>query len=199
MQDQATEKTEDAGATGKKKLSRKAIWIIVGSAIAALVATALIVVFVVKPFDSEPAAEEAASTSEVTPSTTDPMEVIANYEAFMMEYADYLEMLNSDQGIPSDKVEEYADWIAQFDDINAQLNAVNDVELTEEQQEYFDEVIDRVDARLKEASGDDLIGIPRTEEEAEAQAEARASASASSAGTATDDASSDESSADSAE
>lgn len=42
-----------------------------------------------------------------------------------------------------------------------------------EQEKYFDEVIDKVDKRMKEATGSELAGIPRSAEEAEKQAEER--------------------------
>ncbi|KFI61948.1 putative chemotaxis sensory transducer [Bifidobacterium cuniculi] len=158
----------------QSKTKHRKTWIIVAVAAVAAIATALVAVFVFHlPFGDTQAEAEQETTSEVTPSTTDPMEVIKNYEQFMMDYADYAEMLNSQDGIPADKAEGYAEWLKSFDDINAQFEAVSDTELTPEQEAYFDEVIDRVDQRMREATGSELAGIPRSAEEAEEQYEAR--------------------------
>ena len=134
--------------------SRRTAWIIgvIGVVVAVVAACVAVFVFYRPQRGAEPqasaetvAAEASASPSEsttVTPSTTDPMEVIRNYEDFMMKYADFAEMLNSQDGMPASKAEEYADWVASFDDIMAQFNAVSNTELTPEQEKYFDEVID---------------------------------------------------------
>ncbi len=165
--------------------SKRTAWIIgvIGVVVAVVAACVAVFVFYRPQRGAEPqasaetvAAEASASPSEsttVTPSTTDPMEVIRNYEDFMMKYADFAEMLNSQDGMPASKAEEYADWLASFDDIMAQFNAVSNTELTPEQEKYFDEVIDKVDKRMKEATGSELAGIPRSAEEAEKQAEER--------------------------
>ncbi|WP_242357174.1 DUF6591 domain-containing protein [Bifidobacterium pseudolongum] len=165
--------------------SKKTAWIIgiIGVVVAVVAACVAVFVFHLPQRGAEPqasaetvAAEASASPSEsttVTPSTTDPMEVIRNYEDFMMKYADFAEMLNSQDGMPASKAEEYADWLASFDDIMAQFNAVSNTELTPEQEKYFDEVIDKVDKRMKEATGSELAGIPRSAEEAKKQAEER--------------------------
>lgn len=165
--------------------SKKTAWIIgiIGVVVAVVAACVAVFVFHLPQRGAEPqasaetvTAEASASPSEsttVTPSTTDPMEVIRNYEDFMMKYADFAEMLNSQDGMPASKAEEYADWLASFDDIMAQFNAVSNTELTPEQEKYFDEVIDKVDKRMKEATGSELAGIPRSAEEAEKQAEER--------------------------
>ncbi|WP_253611075.1 DUF6591 domain-containing protein [Bifidobacterium pseudolongum] len=165
--------------------SKRTAWIIgvIGVVVAVVAACVAVFVFYRPQRGAEPqasaetvTAEASASPSEsttVTPSTTDPMEVIRNYEDFMMKYADFAEMLNSQDGMPASKAEEYADWLASFDDIMAQFNAVSNTELTPEQEKYFDEVIDKVDKRMKEATGSELAGIPRSAEEAEKQAEER--------------------------
>lgn len=165
--------------------SKRTAWIIgvIGVVVAVVAACVAVFVFYRPQRGAEPqasaetvAAEASASPSEsttVTPSTTDPMEVIRNYEDFMMKYADFAEMLNSQDGMPASKAEEYADWLASFDDIMAQFNAVSNTELTPEQEKYFDEVIDKVDKRMKEPTGSELAGIPRSAEEAEKQAEER--------------------------
>lgn len=165
--------------------SKRTAWIIgvIGVVVAVVAACVAVFVFYLPQRGAEPqasaetvAAEASASPSEsttVTPSTTDPMEVIRNYEDFMMKYADFAEMLNSQDGMPASKAEEYADWLASFDDMMAQFDAVSNSKLTPEQEKYFDEVIDKVDKRMKEATGSELAGIPRSAEEAEKQAEER--------------------------
>lgn len=166
--------------------SRKTAWIIgvIGVVVAVVAACVVVFVFHLPQRDAEPqASTETVSSTEVspspsestkvTPSTTDPMQVIRNYEDFMMKYADFAEMLNSQDGMPASKAEEYTDWLASFDDMMAQFNAVSDSELTPEQEQYFDEVINKVDKRMKEATGSELAGIPRSAEEAEKQAEER--------------------------
>ncbi len=55
----------------------------------------------------------------------------------------------------------------------AQFDAVSNSKLTPEQEKYFEEVIDKVDKRMKEATGSELAGIPRSAEEAKKQAEER--------------------------
>lgn len=161
--------------------SSKTAWIvgIVGMVVAIAAAVVAVVVFHLPFGPSQTVASN--ETTEVVAETDDPMEVIQNYEKFMMDYADYAEMLNSQDGIPADKMEAYAEWLKEFDQINAQFNAVSDKELTPEQEAYFDEVIDRVDKRMREATGSELAGIPRSEEEAEAQQEARKKAAEESA------------------
>lgn len=186
--------------------SKKTAWIIgiIGVVVAVVAACVAVFVFHLPQRGAEPqasaetvAAEASASPSEsttVTPSTTDPMEVIRNYEDFMMKYADFAEMLNSQDGMPASKAEEYADWLASFDDIMAQFNAVSNTELTPEQEKYFDEVIDKVDKRMKEATGSELAGIPRSAEEAKKQAEERQKEADRTAGrTSSDEGSSDSS------
>lgn len=186
--------------------SKKTAWIIgvIGVVVAVVAACVAVFVFYLPQRGAEPqasaetvAAEASASPSEsttVTPSTTDPMEVIRNYEDFMMKYADFAEMLNSQDGMPASKAEEYADWLASFDDIMAQFNAVSNTELTPEQEKYFDEVIDKVDKRMKEATGSELAGIPRSAEEAKKQAEERQKEADRTAGrTSSDEGSSDSS------
>ncbi len=165
--------------------SKKTAWIIgiIGVAVAVVAACVAVFVFHLPQRGAEPqasaetaAAEASPSPSEsttVTPSTTDPMEVIRNYEDFMMKYADFAEMFNSQDGMPASKAEEYTDWLASFDDMMAQFDAVSNSKLTPEQEKYFDEVIDKVDKRMKEATGSELAGIPRSAEEAEKQAEER--------------------------
>lgn len=186
--------------------SKRTAWIIgvIGVVVAVVAACVAVFVFYLPQRGAEPqasaetvAAEASASPSEsttVTPSTTDPMEVIRNYEDFMMKYADFAEMLNSQDGMPASKAEEYADWLASFDDIMAQFNAVSNTELTPEQEKYFDEVIDKVDKRMKEATGSELAGIPRSAEEAKKQAEERQKEADRTAGrTSSDEGSSDSS------
>lgn len=186
--------------------SKRTAWIIgvIGVVVAVVAACVAVFVFHLPQRGAEPqasaetvAAEASASPSEsttVTPSTTDPMEVIRNYEDFMMKYADFAEMLNSQDGMPASKAEEYADWLASFDDIMAQFNAVSNTELTPEQEKYFDEVIDKVDKRMKEATGSELAGIPRSAEEAKKQAEERQKEADRTAGrTSSDEGSSDSS------
>ncbi|RYQ07478.1 DUF6591 domain-containing protein [Bifidobacterium pseudolongum] len=186
--------------------SKRTAWIIgvIGVVVAVVAACVAVFVFYLPQRGAEPqasaetvAAEASASPSEsttVTPSTTDPMEVIRNYEDFMMKYADFAEMLNSQDGMPASKAEEYADWLASFDDIMAQFNAVSNTELTPEQEKYFDEVIDKVDKRRKEATGSELAGIPRSAEEAKKQAEERQKEADRTAGrTSSDEGSSDSS------
>lgn len=165
--------------------SKRTAWIIgvIGVVVAVVAACVAVFVFYLPQRGAEPqasaetvAAEASASPSEsttVTPSTTDPMEVIRNYEDFMMKYADFAEMLNSQDGMPASKAAEYTDWLASFDDMMAQFDAVSNSKLTPEQEKYFDEVIDKVDKRMKEATGSELAGIPRSAEEAEKQAEER--------------------------
>ena len=166
--------------------SKKTAWIIgiIGVVVAVMAACVAVFVFHLPQRGAEPqasaetvsSAETSPSPSEsttVTPSTTDPMEVIRNYEDFMMKYADFAEMLNSQDGMPASKAEEYTDWLASFDDMMAQFDAVSNSKLTPEQEKYFDEVIDKVDKRMKEATGSELAGIPRSAEEAEKQAEER--------------------------
>lgn len=166
--------------------SKKTAWIIgiIGVIVAVVAACVAVFVFYLPQRGAEPqasaetvaAAEASPSPSEstkVTPSTTDPMEVIRNYEDFMMKYADFAEMLNSQDGMPASKAEEYTDWLASFDDMMAQFDAVSNSKLTPEQEKYFDEVIDKVDKRMKEATGSELAGIPRSAEEAKKQAEER--------------------------
>lgn len=166
--------------------SKKTAWIVgvIGVVVAVVAACVAVFVFHLPQRGSEPeaSAETVASaeaspspsaSTKVTPSTTEPMEVIRNYEDFMMKYADYAEMLNSTEGIPASKIDDYTDWLASFDDMMAQFDAVSNSELTPEQEKYFDEVIDKVDKRMKEATGSELAGIPRSAEEAKKQAEER--------------------------
>ncbi|EFA22533.1 DUF6591 domain-containing protein [Bifidobacterium gallicum] len=143
------------------------ITVIIGVVVAALVTVGILFATIWYPAIVEQRAREAAATSAVTPSTTEPMEVIKNYEQFMMDYADYAEMLNSAEGIPADKLEGYTQWLARFDDIQAQFDAVSDTKLTPEQEAYFDDVIDRVNKRMIEATGTTAVAIPRSAEEAE--------------------------------
>ncbi len=88
--------------------SKKTAWVIgiIGVVVAVVAACVAVFVFHLPQRGAEPqasaetvaAAEASPSPSEstkVTPSTTDPMEVIRNYEDFMMKYADFAEMLNS--------------------------------------------------------------------------------------------------------
>lgn len=187
--------------------SRKTAWIIgvIGVVVAVVAACVAVFVFHLPQRDTEPQAsaetvsgtEASPSPSEstkVTPSTTDPMQVIHNYEDFMMKYADFAEMLNSQDGMPASKAEEYTDWLASFDDMMAQFDAVSNSKLTPEQEKYFDEVIDKVDKRMKEATGSELAGIPRSAEEAEKQAEERQKEADRTAGrTSSDEGSSDSS------
>ena len=142
--------------------SKKTAWIIgiIGVVVAVVAACVAVFVFYLPQRGAEPqasaetvaAAEASPSPSEstkVTPSTTDPMEVIRNYEDFMMKYADFAEMLNSQDGMPASKAEEYTDWLASFDDMMAQFDAVSNSKLTPEQEKYFDEVIDKVDGAVR--------------------------------------------------
>lgn len=186
--------------------SKKTAWIIgiIGVVVAVVAACVAVFVFHLPQHDAEPpASAETVSSAEaspspspsesttVTPSTTDPMEVIRNYEDFMMKYADFAEMLNSQDGMPASKAEEYTDWLASFDDMMAQFDAVSNSKLTPEQEKYFDEVIDKVDKRMKEPTGSELAGIPRSAEEAEKQAEERQKEADRTAGRANSDDSSE--------
>lgn len=173
--------TSDQEAASKKK-----VWIIaiVGVIVAALVAVGILLAlhFTSKKDASAEASPSSASSQsaasdeekkEVTPSTTDPEQVMKNYEEFMTKYAHFATLLNSDEGIPASEVEDYIAWNEQAEDIMAQLHAVQDTELTPEQQKEFDAMLDRVDDMMVEATGSELVRTPRTAEEAEQQAKAR--------------------------
>lgn len=175
--------------------SKKTVWITGVVVLIAVVAAACVAVLALRlpgrGGDTAAAAASPTSQSAVdertTPSTTDPMEVIENYETFMMQYADYAEMLNSQDGIPADQAAGYAEWLARFDDVIAQFEAVQDVELTPEQERYFDEVIDRVDDRMVEATGSELVRTPRSAQEAEEQARLRQEEAARTSGASVDE------------
>ncbi|PAU68244.1 DUF6591 domain-containing protein [Bifidobacterium criceti] len=173
--------TSDQEAASKKK-----VWVIaiVGVIVAALVAVGILLAlhFTSKKDASAEASPSSASSQsaasdegkkEVTPSTTDPEQVMKNYEEFMTKYAHFATLLNSDEGIPASEVEDYIAWNEQAEDIMAQLHAVQDTELTPEQQKEFDAMLDRVDDMMVEATGSELVRTPRTAEEAEQQAKAR--------------------------
>ncbi len=173
--------TSDQEAASKKK-----VWVIaiVGVIVAALVAVGILLAlhFTSKKDASAEASPSSASSQsaasdeekkEVTPSTTDPEQVMKNYEEFMTKYAHFATLLNSDEGIPASEVEDYIAWNEQAEDIMAQLHAVQDTELTPEQQKEFDAMLDRVDDLMVEATGSELVRTPRTAEEAEQQAKAR--------------------------
>lgn len=178
------ETTPNQEAAPKKK-----VWIIaiVGVIVAALVAVGILLAlhFTSKKDASAEASPSSTSSQsaasddsdegrkEVTPSTTDPEQVMKNYEEFMTKYAHYATLLNSDEGIPASEVEDYIAWNEQAEDIMAQLHAVQDTELTPEQQKEFDAMLDRVDDMMVEATGSELVRTPRTAEEAEQQAKAR--------------------------
>lgn len=175
------ETTPNQEAAPKKK-----VWIIaiVGVIVAALVAVGILLAlhFTSKKDASAEASPSSASSQsaasdeekkEVTPSTTDPEQVMKNYEEFMTKYAHFATLLNSDEGIPASEVEDYIAWNEQAEDIMAQLHAVQDTELTPEQQKEFDAMLDRVDDMMVEATGSELVRTPRTAEEAEQQAKAR--------------------------
>lgn len=172
--------------SNQETASKKKVWIIaiVGVIVAALVAVGILLAlhFISKKDASAEASPSSASSQsaasdeekkEVTPSTTDPEQVMKNYEEFMTKYAYYATLLNSDEGIPASEVEGYIAWSEQAEDIMAQLHAVQDTELTPEQQKEFDAMLDRVDDRMVKATGSELVRTPRTAEEAEQQAKAR--------------------------
>lgn len=172
--------------SNQEAASKKKVWIIaiVGVIVAALVAVGILLAlhFTSKKDASAEASPSSASSQsaasdeekkEVTPSTTDPEQVMKNYEEFMTKYAHYATLLNSDEGIPASEVEDYIAWNEQAEDIMAQLHAVQDTELTPEQQKEFDAMLDRVDDMMVEATGSELVRTPRTAEEAEQQAKAR--------------------------
>lgn len=169
--------------TTEAKQSKKKVWIIVivGVVVAALVAVGVIVALRLNAkADAAAEAKPAASASQsaetedtVTPSTTDPEQVMKNYEEFMTKYAYYATLLNSQDGLPADEVDGYIEWNSQMEDILAQLEAVEDTELTPEQQKRFDAMLDRVDDMMVEATGSELVRTPRSAEEAEQQAKDR--------------------------
>lgn len=169
--------------TTEAKQSKKKVWIIaiVGVVVAALVAVGVIVALRLNAkADTAAEAKPAASASQsaetedtVTPSTTDPEQVMKNYEEFMTKYAYYATLLNSQDGLPADEVDGYIEWNSQMEDILAQLEAVEDTELTPEQQKRFDAMLDRVDDMMVEATGSELVRTPRSAEEAEQQAKDR--------------------------
>lgn len=172
--------------SNQEAASKKKVWIIaiVGVIVAALVAVGILLAlhFTSKKDASAEASPSSASSQsaasdeekkEVTPSTTDPEQVMKNYEEFMTKYAHFATLLNSDEGIPASEVEDYIAWNEQAEDIMAQLHAVQDTELTPEQQKEFDAMLDRVDDMMVEATGSELVRTPRTAEEAEQQAKAR--------------------------
>lgn len=175
--------------TTEAKQSKKKVWIIaiVGVVVAALVAVGVIVALRLNAKgDTAAEAKPAASASQsaesedkdgeektVTPSTTDPEQVMKNYEEFMTKYAYYATLLNSQDGLPADEVDGYIEWNSQMEDILAQLEAVQDTELTPEQQKRFDAMLDRVDDMMVEATGSELVRTPRSAEEAEQQAKDR--------------------------
>lgn len=175
--------------TTEAKQSKKKVWIIaiVGVVVAALVAVGVIVALRLNAKgDTAAEAEPAASASQsaesedkdgeektVAPSTTDPEQVMKNYEEFMTKYAYYATLLNSQDGLPADEVDGYIEWNSQMEDILAQLEAVQDTELTPEQQKRFDAMLDRVDDMMVEATGSELVRTPRSAEEAEQQAKDR--------------------------
>ncbi len=185
------ETTEPQQTESKQPMLKKKIWIIavVGVVAAALVAVGIIVAlrFNTKE-DASAEAKPSASTSQsadadkegedgekkkVTPSTTDPEQVMKNYEEFMTKYAYYAKLLNSQDGLPADEVDGYIEWNSQMEDILAQFEAVQDTELTPEQKKEFDAMLDRVDDMMVEATGSELVRTPRTAEEAEKLAEER--------------------------
>lgn len=172
--------------TTEAKQSKKKVWIIaiVGVVVAALVAVGVIVALRLNAkADTAAEAKPAASASQsaetegeektVTPSTTDPEQVMKNYEEFMTKYAYYATLLNSQDGLPADEVDGYIEWNSQMEDVLAQLEAVQDTELTPEQQKRFDAMLDRVDDMMVEATGSELVRTPRSAEEAEQQAKDR--------------------------
>lgn len=175
--------------TTEAKQSKKKVWIIaiVGVVVAALVAVGVIVALRLNAkagtaAEAKPAASASQSAESedkdgeektVTPSTTDPEQVMKNYEEFMTKYAYYATLLNSQDGLPADEVDGYIEWNSQMEDILAQLEAVEDTELTPEQQKRFDAMLDRVDDMMVEATGSELVRTPRSAEEAEQQAKDR--------------------------
>lgn len=174
--------------TTEAKQSKKRIWIIaiVGVVVAALIAVGVIVALrlnakgdaVAEAKPAASASQSAASGDEdgekkVTPSTTDPEQVMKNYEEFMTKYAYYATLLNSQDGLPADEVDAYLEWNSQMEDVLAQIDAVKDTELTPEQQKRFDAMLDRVDDMMVEATGSELVRTPRSAEEAEQQAKDR--------------------------
>lgn len=203
--------------TEPKQSKSKKIWIIaiVGVVVAALIAVGVIVALRLNAKDdAEAEAKPAASTSQsaasedkddkskesdgkeekVAPSTTDPEQVMKNYEEFMTKYAHYATLLNSQEGIPADEVEGYIEWNSQMEDILAQIEAVENTKLTPEQQKEFDAMLDRVDDMMVKATGSELVRTPRSAEEAKKQAEERKKAAEESrkvltggAGSSTDD------------
>lgn len=208
--------------TEPKQSKSKKIWIIaiVGVVVAALIAVGVIVALRLSAKDdAEAEAKPAASTSQsaasedkddkskesdgkdadgkeekVAPSTTDPEQVMKNYEEFMTKYAHYATLLNSQEGIPADEVEGYIEWNSQMEDILAQIEAVENTKLTPEQQKEFDAMLDRVDDMMVKATGSELVRTPRSAEEAKKQAEERKKAAEESrkvltggAGSSTDD------------
>ncbi|PAU70081.1 hypothetical protein B1400_0275 [Bifidobacterium italicum] len=183
------ETTEPQQTESKQPMLKKKIWIIavVGVVAAALVAVGVIVALrlnakgdaVAEAKPAASASQSAASGDEdgekkkVTPSTTDPEQVMKNYEEFMTKYAYYAKLLNSQDGLPADEVDGYIEWNSQMEDILAQFEAVQDTELTPEQKKEFDAMLDRVDDMMVEATGSELVRTPRTAEEAEKLAEER--------------------------
>ncbi|RSX48745.1 DUF6591 domain-containing protein [Bifidobacterium castoris] len=170
--------------TTEAKQSKKKVWIIaavVGVVVAALVAVGVIVALrlnakadtVAEAKPSASASQGAETEDTVTPSTTDPEQVMKNYEEFMTKYAYYATLLNSQDGLPADEVDGYIEWNSQMEDVLAQLEAVQDTELTPEQQKRFDAMLDRVDDMMVEATGSELVRTPRSAEEAEQQAKDR--------------------------
>ena len=96
----------------------------------------------------QPASQNAANTSS-TDNSSNVREFLDSYETFMNEYCDFLETYDSNN---SSSALKYLSLMSQYADFAKKADSFSEEDMTQEDRQYFIEVMNRTNARLLQTS-----------------------------------------------
>lgn len=104
--------------------------------------------------DSQTAKETAQIPDEATENTSDGVspefrETMDHYERFFNDYAAFMKEY-SEADDPTSMLQDYADFLAQYTELTAELEAIEESELSEADVHYYLEVMNRINTILSE-------------------------------------------------
>ncbi|MBQ9327940.1 MAG: hypothetical protein IJ225_05335 [Solobacterium sp.] len=102
----------------------------------------------------EPVEEEILEEVEERPTSTgirpEVKDAIDSYEAFIDEYIEFMEVYESTDN-PASLLMEYASYMKKLSDMEQEMDALDDTDLTDEESLYYAEVVLRCDQKLLQA------------------------------------------------
>ena len=106
-----------------------------------------------EPADSDaPVPEEAMETTSLDDGVSPEFrETMDHYEAFFNDYAAFMKKY-AETDDPTSMLLDYADFLEQYTELMAQLDAIEESELSEADAQYYLEVMTRINATLAEVT-----------------------------------------------